>query len=61
MRQEWAWSIQGGERMSVCGKQREQSGEEKETERKQRPRFLGLWRHFEDFAFPVKKPLKRLE
>ena len=35
MRQEWAWSIQGAERMSVCGKQREQSGEEKETVREE--------------------------
>ena len=61
MRKEWVWSIQGAERMSVCGKQREQTGEEKETDRKHRPTFLGLWTHFEDFAFPVKEPLKRLK
>ena len=33
----------------------------KQSERKQSPRFLGLWRNFEDFAFSVKKPLKRFE
>lgn len=35
MRQGWAWRIQGAERMSECGKQSEQSGEEKETVREE--------------------------